>query len=225
MKRPWSSALAALVAGGLSLFAMPARADEAPLGLSVGLERVAGFSYGLARLDAVNGGSFGATAFSLAGAAIDPIDLPRVAGDAILPSGLTLGGALGYSHAEVAIRPDSGQSSTLDGEVWLLSPRAGYRIRMSPLIDLWPRGGITFARAGLTDGSGNTYSLFYTAISLDMAAVVRVTQSFNVLGGIAYDHVVAGSGSETEGGMPVDLKAGGQLFAGSLWFGIGGYVL
>jgi hypothetical protein len=217
--------LAALVAGGLSSFASQARADEAPLGLSVSLERVAGFSYGSARLDAVNGGSFGATAFTLAGAAIDPIDLPRAGGDVILPSGLTLGGALGYSHAEVGIHPDGGQSSTLDGEVWLLSPRAGYRIPMSPLIDLWPRAGITFARAGFTDGSNNTYSLFYTALSLDLAAALRVTNSFNVLGGIAYDHVVAASGSETEGGMPVDLKAGGQLLAGSLWFGIGGYVL
>jgi hypothetical protein len=219
--------LAALVAGGLTLLPLQARADDgpAPLGLSVALERVAGFSYGSARLDGVNGESFGATAFTLAGAAIDPIDLPRLSGDAILPSGLTLGGALGYSHAELAIKPDSGQSGTLDGEVWLLSPRAGYRIRMSPLIDLWPRGGVTFARAGFTDGSNNSYSLFYTAISLDMAAVLRVTQSFNVLGGLAYDHVIAGSGSETEGGQSADLKAGGQLLGFSLWFGLGGYVL
>ena len=79
--------------------------------------------------------------------------------------------------------------------------------------------------AGFSDGSGNSYSLFYSAVSLDMAAVLRVTQSFNVLGGIAYDHVFAGSGSETENGMSADLKAGGQLLAGSLWFGIGGYVL
>ncbi len=219
--------LAALVGGGLVLSALPARADDgpAPIGLSVAVERVAGVSYGSARLDAVNGGSFGATAFTLAGAAIDPIDLPRVSGDAILPSGLTLGGGLGYSHAELSIKPDSGTSSTLDGEVWLLSPRVGYRIRMSPLIDLWPRGGLTFARAGFTDGNNNSYSLFYTTISLDMAAALRLTESFNVLGGLAYDHVIAASGSETESSQAADLKAGGQLFGISLWFGLGGYVL
>ncbi len=221
--------IAALVAVGLSLSGLEARADDSPLGLSVALERVGGLSYGSGRVDAATA-SFGATAFSIAGAAIDPIDLPRAAADAILPSGVTLGGALGYSHAELAISPDGGQSGTLDGEVWLLSPRVGYRARMSPLIDLWPRGGLTFARAAYSStssqgGSNGTDTLFYTAISLDLVAVVRVTQSFNVLAGFAYDHVVAGSGSQTYNGMSTDIKAGGQFFAGSLWFGIGGYVL
>ncbi|MGH7434504.1 MAG: hypothetical protein ACRENE_02435, partial [Polyangiaceae bacterium] len=140
----------ALVAGGLSLFGFggEARADDAPLGLSISLERVAGVSFGSARLDAATGGSFGATAFTLAGAAIDPIFLPRLAGDVILPSGLTLGGALAYSHAALSSNPDNpqngqGGTGTLNGEVWLLSPRLGYRLHLSPLFDLWPRAGVT----------------------------------------------------------------------------------
>ena len=229
--------LAALVAGGLSLFGLgrEARADDAPLGLSIALERVAGVSYGSARIDAVNGGSFGATAFTLAGAAIDPIFLPRAAGDVILPSGLTLGGALGYSHAALTSTPDGGGASgTLNGEAWILSPRVGYRIHLSPLFDLWPRAGITFARAGFTDAEAgrcaagrqrwpghrrcttcmgsadNTYSLFYTLLSLDAAVALRVTQSFNILGGIAYDQVVAASGSETRGRPDGRTTEGGR---------------
>ena len=181
--------------GGLSLFGRQAWADDSPIGLSISLERVAGASYGSARLDAATGGSFGATAFTFAGAAIDPIFLPRAAADVILPSGLTLGGALAYSHAALASNPDNPQngqgSGTLNGEVWLFSPRLGYRMHLSPLFDLWPRAGITFARAGFTNADtqvcnsitgpglpptpptcmntpGNTDSLFYSLISVDL---------------------------------------------------------
>jgi hypothetical protein len=47
----------------------------------------------------------------------------------------------------------------------------------------------------------------------------------SLLGGIAYDQVFAASGSQTQNGVSADIKAGGSLLAGSLWFGIGGYVL
>ncbi len=60
---------------------------------------------------------------------------------------------------------------------------------------------------------------------MDVAVALRVTQSFNILGGVAYDQVFAASGSETESGQDQDIKASGQVLAGSVWFGIGGYVL
>ncbi|MGH7437486.1 MAG: hypothetical protein ACRENE_17555, partial [Polyangiaceae bacterium] len=71
----------------------------------------------------------------------------------------------------------------------------------------------------------NSYSLFYALVSLDVAVALRVTQSFNILGGIAYDQVFAASGGQTQNGQNQDIKASGQVLAGSLWFGIGGYVL
>jgi hypothetical protein len=225
-----------------------ARADDAPLGLSVSLERVAGLAYGSARVDGANA-SFGATAFGIAGPAINPINFPRAAADVLLPSGLTLGGAIGYSGAALSVNPDGGSSGTITGNAWLISPRVGYLVHLGPLVDLWPRVGITFAGAGLqtgndqscssTTGFGNgppppetcttspgpTYSLFYTAASVDLAAALRLTRSFNVLGGISYDQVFAGSGSTTQSGMTSDIHAGGQFLGLALWFGLGGYVL
>jgi hypothetical protein len=225
-----------------------ARADDSPLGLSVSLERVAGVAYGSARVDAASD-SFSATAFGIAGPAINPVNFPRAAADVLLPSGLTLGGAVGYSGASLSISPDGGTSSSITGNAWLVVPRVGYLLHLGSLVDLWPRVGITLEGAGLqspesqtcssvtsnsgptpvvtqtcTNSPGPSYSLFYAAASVDLAAALRVTRSFNVLGGIAYDQVFAGSGSSTQNGTTTPIQAGGQLFGVSLWFGLGGYV-
>jgi hypothetical protein len=246
LDRSWGL-LCLAAAGGCVFFCHDARADDIPVGLSVSIERVAGVAYGSARVDSSNA-SFGATAFGIAGPAIDPINLPRAAADVLLPSGITLGGALGYSNAALSINPDGGTSSTINGNAWILVPRVGYLLHLGPLLDLWPRVGVTFAGAGLqspdsqscstvdlpggtqvmqtcTTSPGPSYSLFYTAATVELAAVLRATRSFNVLGGIAYDQVFAGSGSTTSDGVTTDLQAGGQFFGVSLWFGIGGYVL
>lgn len=226
-------------------FAREARADDAPLGLSVSLERVAGVAYGSIR-PTESDTSYSLTSFSLAGPAINPIALPRVGADVILPLGLTLGGAVAYGTASLSSNPSQGQSNTTSGHAWLVSPRVGYMLRLSPLFDLVPRVGVTVAHASLTSGDGrectfangaqtctsipgDVVSLTVIAVSVDVALAVRLTKSFNLLGGLAYDHVISASGS-TESGPSAnrasqDAHAQGKYLGAQLWLGLGGYVL
>lgn len=231
------------------LLSADARADESP-GLSLSIERVAGMAYGSARPTSSDTG-FTATTFGITGPAINPIALPRVGADALLPMGLTLGGALGYGFASLKVSPDGETSQSINGHAWLISPRVGYLLHLGPLFDLWPRVGVTFAGAGLkepdsqtcssfnsniattttmcTNSPGASDSLFFVAASLDIAAAVRLTRSFNLLGGVAYDHVFAASGStsssQSSGSSSADLHAQGKYLGAQLWFGLGGYLL
>ena len=89
--------------------AREARADDSPLGLSLSLERVAGVAYTTIRPTS-SSASYSVSSFTLAGAAINPIALPRVGADVILPMGLTLGGAVAYGTVSLSTNPDQGQS-------------------------------------------------------------------------------------------------------------------
>ena len=112
-----------------------------------------------------------------------------------------------------------------------------------------PRIGVTLAGASLTspDGQscaftaggttssctttpGDSTSLTLIAASVEVAAALRLTKTFNLLGGFAYDHVVSASGSSdsangTGGRSTQDLSAQGKYLGAQLWFGLGGYVL
>ena len=235
-----------------------ARADEAPVGLSLSIERVAGIAYASLRPSS-SGTSLGATTFGIAGPAINPIALPRVGIDVVLPIGLTLGGAIGYGHASLSESESTGaESDSFTGNAWLVSPRVGYLFHVAPIFDLWPRAGITFAGANLqepdsqtcstfnspagaplgagtidtscTSTPGPSESIFVVAASIEVAAALRLTRSFNVLGGIAYDHVFAASGSTTTqqssgSSTSSDAQVQGRYLGAQLWFGLGGYVL
>jgi hypothetical protein len=227
-----------------ALLPAAARADDGSVGLAVSLERVAGVAYASIRPTSSDT-SFGATSVTFAGAAINPIALPRIGADAILPMGLTLGGAIAYGAASLSSNPDRGQSSSETGHAFLISPRVGYLIRLSPLFDLVPRLGVTIANAGLTSpdqqvctfsmtggqscttAPGDSVSLTLVAASVDVAAAVRLTRTFNLLAGLAYDHVFSASGSSTNGsnGQSTDAQAQGKYFGFQLWLGLGGYVL
>ncbi len=195
--------------------------------------------------------SLAATTFGIAGPAINPIALPRAGADVILPMSLTLGAALGVGSASLSISPDDGSTGqTLSGTAWLVSPRIGYLFRLGPMFDIWPRIGVTLAGASLkepdsqtcssfsTNGvtstetcsssPGGSDSLFFAAASVDVVAALRLTKTFNVLGGIAYDQVFAASGSESSGGggsSSSDLHPEGRYLGLQLWFGLSGYVL
>jgi hypothetical protein len=229
-----------------------ARADEAPVGLSLSIERVAGVAYASLRPTSSDT-SLGATTFGIAGPAINPIALPPLGIDVILPIGLTLGGAIGYGHASLSESESTGAtSSSFTGNAWLVSPRVGYLFHVAPIFDIWPRAGITFAGANLqepdsqtcssfsspagvidsscTNTPGPSESIFVVAASIEVAAALRLTRSFNVLGGIAYDHVFAASGSTTTqqssgNSTSSDAQVQGKYLGAQLWFGLGGYVL
>ncbi len=177
---------------------------------------------------------------------MNPVALPRVGIDVILPLGLTLGGAAAFGYASLYDSPGGGlQSMTIHGTAWLISPRLGYRFRPTSFIDITPHLGATFADASLTepisncsydaDGNGNctngsaSTSVFLVAISAEVVAALRMTKTFNLLAGVSYDQVIAASGSigASDGNgnstsNPTDVS--GRYLGAQLWFGRGGYV-
>ena len=117
--------------------------------------------------------------------------------------------------------------------------------RLAPWFDLVPRAGISIANAGLSYASGqscisagtappqcttipgDSVSLTLVAASFEALGAFRLTQTFNLLAGLAYDHVISASGSNTNGsnGASTDAHADGKYLGFQFWLGLGGYVL
>lgn len=152
------------VLGALALFvATPARsAVAAPPGtVSVAVERLFGVSR--LTLDEGSGASYSDTSLSL----FSPVSgragysAPRLALDFMTPSGVSIGGAVGY------------QSDGLDGpgDAWLLAPRVGYFARPSRDFGVWPRAGITHLAFDYGGGFDDTL----TALTLEVPLVFMVS--------------------------------------------------
>jgi hypothetical protein len=228
-----------LVAGLVAFSAAEARADPH---ISLSLERVGGLTYGSYGPDALNG-SITVTTFGVGGVLLNPIAIPRVGFDVILPSGLTLGGAVGFTYASVGVNPNGSQSETESGTGYLLSPRVGYRLALLPRLDFVPRAGLTFVGGSVNGGStqscaegsnagvsnctqqpGGSASLFVMTVSVDASVALRVTDSFNLLAGLAYDQIVAASASTTSNSQTTNQAANGSYLGLQAWFGLGGYL-
>lgn len=217
--------------------ASPAGAAEAKVpSFSLALERVGGIAYAKAS-DSQGDNSLSVTAFGIGGVTPNPFAIPRLGGDFILPSNLTLGGAIGFSRISSSV--SSGNKSTDVGSVFLytLTPRVGYRIPLSERVDLTPRLGLTFAGASASpSNSKNDASIFAIAIGADAPFAFRLTDSFNLLAGAALDYTVSATVSTTStstttgpGGTSTststrtdDVK--GSLFSMQAWIGVGGYL-
>jgi hypothetical protein len=237
---------AAGLACGAALLASAGEVRADPLDVSLSIERAAGVA--LSNLHPNGTDSLSLTTVTLAGAAVNPIALPRLGVDLVLPSGLTLGTGLAAGYATLSDNPSSGaQGSTDNGTAWLVSPRIGYRFRLGPLFDLTPRAGFTFAGGSVGSSSSEqscTYpptgvpvcsatqatsstSVFFGAVSLDAALAMRLTSSFNLIAGLSLDDVVVASGSSSSSGQgnnSESVNAGGSYVGGQLWLGLGGYL-
>lgn len=205
---------------------------------SLALERVGGIGYAKA---AANTGddSLSLVALGVGGVTPNPFAVPRLGLDFILPSNLTLGGAVGFTRLSASV--SSGSQSQDVGSVFLytLTPRVGYRIPLSDKVDLTPRAGLTFAGASASPSdSKNDASIFAIAIGADAPVAFRLTDSFNVLVGVGIDYTVSATVSSTSTSTTTtsgttgstsststrtdDLK--GSLFSMQAWLGIGGYL-
>jgi hypothetical protein len=227
-----------------SASAAPSSAPSAGAGeakvpsFSIALERVGGIGYAKA---AANTGddSLSLVALGVGGVTPNPFAVPRLGLDFILPSNLTLGGAVGFTRLS-ASTSSGGQSQDV-GSVFLytLTPRVGYRIPLSEKVDITPRAGLTFAGASASPSdSKNDASIFAIAIGADAPVAFRMTDSFNLLVGVGIDYTVSATVSTTSttttstgvGGTTStstktqtdDLK--GSLFSMQAWLGIGGYL-
>jgi opacity protein-like surface antigen len=205
---------------------------------SIALERVGGIGYAKAASN-TDDSSLSLVALGVGGVTPNPFAVPRLGLDFILPSNLTLGGAIGFTRLSAST--SSGSKSQDVGSVFLytLTPRIGYRIPLSEKVDLTPRLGLTFAGASASpSNSSNDASIFAVAIGADAPVAFRLTDSFNLLVGVGIDYTVTATVSTTTtsttvtGGttgsttstktQPDELK--GSLFSMQAWLGIGGYL-
>jgi opacity protein-like surface antigen len=209
--------------------------------VSIALERVGGIGYAKASSSAGNDdSSLSLVALGVGGVTPNPFAVPRLGIDFILPSNITLGGAIGFTRLSAST--SSGSRSEDVGSVFLytLTPRVGYRIPLSDKIDLTPRLGLTFAGASASPAdSKNDASIFALAVAADAPLAFRLTDSFNVLVGAGIDYTVSATATTTStstttvsgpgGGVSSststrseDVK--GTLFSMQAWLGIGGYL-
>ena len=218
-------------------------------GVSIALERVGGIAYGKASSSEGNGeDSVSVTAFGIGGVTPNPFAIPRLGVDFILPSNLTLGGAVGFSRVSGSVSSSNSSGSSTRSEdigsvfLYTLTPRIGYRIPLSSHVDFTPRAGLTLAGASASPANSNdgSASIFALAIGADAPFAFRLTDSFNLLAGAALDYTVSATvttesrsstivtgpgGTTTSTSNAVrseDVK--GSLFSMQAWLGLGGYL-
>jgi hypothetical protein len=118
----------------------------------------------------------------------------RVALDYLFPSGLSLGGAIGYQSLD----PDDDDDADDDTvKSWLLEPRIGYFASVTGSFGVWPRGGLTYVSS--SQGGGESSSL--TAISVEVPLVLNVGGNVCFVG-MPYADLGVGGGTDD-----IDRKA------------------
>jgi len=189
------------------LTSSPAHAS-APGSWSVGIERVFGFSSVTVKTKANNQtNSITSSQVSLFDHTLSQ-QLPaypgaRVALDYLFPSGLSLGGALGYQSRDPNDEVDDDTVKS-----WLLEPRIGYFASVTGSFGVWPRGGLTYV--SVDTGGSDVSSL--TAISVEVPLVLRVAGNVCFVG-MPYVDLGVGGGNDqfdqkaTEFGLQFGMSA------------------
>jgi hypothetical protein len=184
-------------------------ADPPETTYTVALERIAVLSYSTVPIVSTFGGL---TRFTTLGGIIhDPYAMPRIALDATVPSGITIGTAFAYG------RVDSGATHY---EAVLLNVHGGYRFQPHPRLSFVPRLGVT--GIDLSSGVDDTELLRAIAISPEFVANVAFTPQALILAGISFDRVVYPS--KRGDGAPREVGFGplGHYGSLSVWLGFGG---
>jgi hypothetical protein len=128
---------------------------------------------------------------------------PRIALDYLFPSGLSLGGALGYQSVDLDTDTDDNTA-----KAWLLQLRAGYFASVTDSFGVWPRGGFTVVSLD----TGGDDDLSQTAFSVEVPLVLRVAGNVCFVG-MPYVDLGIGGGSDnvdrkvTELGLQFGMSA------------------
>lgn len=205
--------------------------------LRLSLERIGGYVATKARPE--DGDEISATGVMLGGPAHSPASAPRLALDYVLPSRITLGGAVAFGTASVKTDDDSEYKASF----FLLAPRVGYLISAGPSVDLHLRGGVTLLQGTFQEPTyrscsfngttttcskrdGDELSGKATMATLEGVLAYKLTSSFHLLGGLSVDTLLSASGEKKED-KSSGTKTESDDYKGSgsnvhLWFGLGG---
>jgi len=224
------------------LVALPCAAQD-NVQVSLAVERIGGVSAVTVSPDDADD-DLKLNIIGLGGPLQNPAAAPRIGADYVIEAGLTLGGAVGGMSGAAEVDGDKLGSASF----FLLQPRIGYRIAADDIFDITPRIGATMLWGSFQTGEGERCSYNYdtgnydcqtvdgddlsgsaTMLSLEVVGALRATDSFNLLAGLAYDHLVSASGEieqhEFDGGTDTesdDYDGGASSL--QLWFGLGGYL-
>jgi len=114
---------------------------------------------------------------------------PRIAFDAFVARGLSVGGSLGI----VYVAPDAGDSIT----GFLVAPRVGYTIRLGAShLWIWPRLGFTYAQMSTNPaGAGADFTVKAYALTAEVPFAIAVAPPVMLHLGPTFDLGVGGSTS------------------------------
>jgi hypothetical protein len=144
-----------------------------------------------------------------------PSTTPRLAFDGFVTQGLSLGGSLMYmtssgkhNSSDTAAGVTTTQPEQNQGEpsLFLINPRIGYAVPLTPELALWPRAGFTYARYGLHQETTNAATgattktdttLSLSDVALDVMLAIQPVPHFAILVGPYLDIGVGGSSKTT----------------------------
>lgn len=122
---------------------------------------------------------------------------PRIAADYFVIDGLSVGASLAYVHSSSSSETElMGTSVESDGPStsgFLIAPRVGYAYMFQDNLGIWPKLGITYVSAGLTDDDDNEFSTSALAVSLDVPLVFVPVEHVAFTAGPSLDLGVSGS--------------------------------
>jgi hypothetical protein len=122
---------------------------------------------------------------------------PRIALDAFVARGISLGGSLGMVH----LSPDGGDSIT----GFIVAPRVGYAARLGARVAIWPRLGFTYVQLSTNPaGAAADVTLKSYAITAEVPFALFVTPGVALTIAPTFDLGIGGSRSL--GGASVDSQ-------------------
>jgi hypothetical protein len=165
------------------------------------------------------------TAFSLFGNSLGILTMyaqPRLGVDWFPAARLSVGLAAGYAHLSESL--DVPANTPVSSPVYtgyLLAPRVGYAVPLSPLVSLWPRLSFTFAHLGLDISNGNTTTTNDTSLyALTLEAPFVFVVAPHLFVSVAPTLELGLGGSQSSTGTSTNVK---ETDFGVL-AGLGGYL-
>jgi hypothetical protein len=143
---------------------------------------------------------------------------PWIGGHYFVIPNLSVGGTLGIeSTTQSVTRETGGTSTTTQGATtsgFVILPKAGYSLVLTPIMAFWFRGGLGFTRRGTSNPNNDNGSAF-TAwfLSADALFVVTPVHAVGFYVGPQGNLSFTGSASTTTNGQTTSISASFQSFS------------
>ena len=190
-------------------------------GLAISVDRLFGFAYSSSKqsMNGVDGPTTTTTGFSLLGNPLGSVgstfSAPRLAVDAFVSPGLSVGWAVGVVYTKESVSQGATTGADLKFTGFAIDPRLGYLARISPAVAVWPRAGVSFLYLSLgtsaPGSSGASSSQRLLAATLEVPFAFTVAPRVVFLLGPTLDVSFYGKETTTPAGggagTTTDLKA------------------